>query len=162
MQEILDVARRTRQRARDDTDRGPSEPAAHRATASTAPARSSGSLTTPPAPTLVPPDLELRLHHGNDIRVRRRARSQRGKHGGQRNERQVCNDEVDQTADGHHGQVAHIGALQDCHSRVRSQRPGQLAVTDVGCHDLACAAVEQDLGEPARRRARIETAAACT
>ena len=40
------------------------------------------------------------------------------------------------------------------------QRPGQLAVADVDGDHLACAAVEQDLGEPAGRRAGVQAAPA--
>ena len=43
--------------------------AARRATVSTASARNCGSETTPPAPHVILTDLELRLHHRNDIGV---------------------------------------------------------------------------------------------
>ena len=66
----------------------PSRPPARRRSGRPS-ARSRGSLTTPPAPTWVLADLELRLHHGNDIGVRLTASGQCGQHRRQRDERQV-------------------------------------------------------------------------
>ena len=47
------------------------------------------------------------------------------------------------------------------HARIRSQRPGQLAVADVGGDHLTRAAVKQDLGESACRCAGVEAAPTC-
>ena len=114
----------------------------------------------PAGADLILADLELRLHHGNDIGVGRRARSQRGQHRGQRDERQVGDDEVDRPTDRLGGQVADVGALHDRHPRIGPQRPGELAVADVDGDDLAGAAVQQHLGEPAGRGAGVQAAPA--
>ncbi len=56
--------------------------------------------------------------------------------------------------------VAHVRAFQDVHPLIGPQRPGQLPVADVGGDDLGGAPVQQDLGEAAGRRARVEAAPA--
>ena len=105
-------------------------------------------------------DLELRLHHGNDIRVGRRASSQRGQHCGQRDERQVSDDGLNRAADRIRRELARIGPLDDDHPRIGPQRPGQLAVADIDGDHLARTAIQQDFGEPARRGPRVQTASA--
>ncbi len=134
--------------------------AARRATVSTASARSCGIADHAARAHAILADLELRLHHGNDIGVGRRARRQCGQHCGQRDERQVGDHQVDRAADRVGRQIAHVGALHHGHARIGAQRPGQLAVADVDGDHLAGAAVEQDLGEPAGRGAGVQAASA--
>ena len=139
-----------------------SSSAARRATDSTASARICGIRHDAARPDAVLAHLELRLHHGNDIGVRRRAGHQRGQHRRQRDERQVGDDEVDRAADGVGGQRADVGALHHHHRGVGAQRPGQLAVADVGGDHLAGPAIQQHLGEAAGRRAGVQAAPAST
>ena len=73
--------------------------AARRATASTALRAQTRVVHHPARAHPVLADLELRLHHRNDIGVRRRARGQRRQHRRQRDERQIGDDEVDGPAD---------------------------------------------------------------
>ena len=134
--------------------------AARRATASTASARSAGSRHHAACADPILADLELWLHHGNDIGVRRRARSQRGQHRRQRDERQVGHHEVDGSADRRPASArARWCAPSPSPRIVGPQRPRQLPVTDVDGDHLAGTAVQQHLGEPAGRRARVQAAA---
>ena len=160
VQEVLDVAGRSRQRAGGDIDGVPSQfggaagDREHRLGAQ----RRIGHDPAGAHPVLA--DLELWLHHGNDIGVRRRARGQRGQHRRQRDERQVGDDQVDRPADRVGGEVADVGALHHRHPRIGAQRPGQLAVSDIGGDDLAGTAVQQHLGEAAGRGAGVQAAPA--
>jgi hypothetical protein len=56
--------------------------------------------------------------------------------------------------------VTRVGALDDDHPRIAAQRPGQLAVSHIGGDYLGGPAVQQNLGESARRCAGVQAAAA--
>ena len=120
-----------------------------------------GSVTTPPGPTRSLPTSNCGFTMGTISASDRRAGDERGQHGRQRDERQVGDHEVDRSADCLGGQVrARWCARCTIDPRVRAQRPGQLAVADVGGDDLGGAAVQQHLGEAAGRGARVQASTA--
>ena len=126
----------------------------------TAAACSSGSRTTPPAPTFSRPTsncgftITTRSASGAATRIRA------GQHKPERDERQVGDDQLDRLTDRARGEVAHVGAVDDYDAFVGLQRPRELPVADVDGHDRLRAGAQQHVGEATGRRARIETAPA--
>ena len=80
--------------------------------------------------------LELRLDHGQQVGGGGRAADQRRQHQPQRDEGQVADHEVDRLADLVRLERAHVRAVEDGDAVVGLQRPGELAVADVGGDDV--------------------------
>ncbi len=158
VQEVLDVPRRARQRAGDDTDGVPVQFGGATGDREHRVGAQRGIRYHPARADAVLADLELWLHHGNDIGVGRRARSQRRQHRGQRDERQVGDDEVDGPADRLGVSSRTLVRSMTVTRWIGSQRPGELPVPDVDGDHLTGAAVQQHLGESAGRGARVQTA----
>ena len=162
-QEVLDVARRPRQRAGvtaaapqprsrrrvgDAGDRLGAQPGvAHDA-----------ALADP-----VLADLELRLDHQHQVAVSARDAEQRVEHQRQRDERQVAHHEVDRPADPSGVEVADVGAVvDDAPAASCRERPGQLPVADVHRDHLRGArrsstSVKPPVDAPASRHRRPAT-----
>ena len=132
-----------------------------RATSVSAPSRSPGSRTTPPAPEPLAAHLELRLHHRQQLPVGLGARRERRQHGAQRDERQVGHGQVDRARRSRRVSSARTLVRScTCDPLVAAQPPDQLPVPDVDGDHLGRAAVQQHVGEPAGGGARVEAAQA--
>ena len=111
-QEVLDVARRARQRAARPPPGRPSPgPRPASATSSTASARSAGSRTTPPLPTRSLPTSNCGFTISTRSPSSRGHADQRLAAPGQRDERQVADHQVDRAADQLGGQLADVGPV---------------------------------------------------
>ena len=101
-------------------------------------------------------ELELRLHHREQLAIRREALGDRGDHLRERDER-----DVDRRERGLERQVgrrdrARVGALDHVDARVVSKRPLELSVRDVERDHARGAALKQAVGEAAGRGADVE------
>ena len=100
------------------------------------------------------------------IAVRARAGHQRRQDQAQRDERQVGDGEVDRAADRLRRQRTHVGAFQDGHPGITTQRPGQLPVPHVDRDHLGRASrnstsVKPPVEAPASRQRRPATVSPC-
>jgi hypothetical protein len=109
---------------------------------------------------LVAPRLELRLHERDHIGVCGKERRKRRQDVPQRDERDVNRHQIRRVRQVVRAEGARVHALGDEDARVGAQAPIELPVADVERDDRACAALEQHVGEPARRRANVQRAAA--
>ena len=100
--------------------------------------------------------LELRLDQRDDVGARPQQRRDDGQDLPQRDERHVDGDDIDGTRQIGERQVARVEVLDDDDARIVAQRPVDLAVADVERHDARRAALQQDVGEAAGRRADVE------
>ena len=107
-----------------------------------------------------PTDLELRFHHRHQVGPGRGAGGQGRQHQGQRDERQVGDDQLDRSADGVRRQRADVRPVVQLHPLVGLQPPDQLPVADVDGDHLTRAAAEQHVGEAAGRGAGVQAAPA--
>ena len=83
-------------------------------------------------------------------------RTSAGRHGTERDERQVGDREIDRTAEVLRLEVAGVGALEHRDPRVGAQRPRELAAPDVDREHRRRAGLQQAVGEPAGRRTEVE------
>ena len=101
-------------------------------------------------------DLELRLHHRHQVRPGRGAGGEGRQHQGERDERKVGDDQLDEAADGIRRQGADVGAVVQLHPVIGLQAPDQLPVADVDGDHLTGAAPEQHIGETTGRRTGVQ------
>ena len=106
--------------------------------------------------------LELRLDEGDDhVAARARASAATGPStSAERDERHVDRDEADRLGERRGGQGPGVRPLHRDDPRIAAQRLGELAAPDVEGVDAARAALQQDVGEAAGRRADVEADAA--
>jgi len=105
---------------------------------------------------LGPAGLELWLDEQDQIRARRRTGEQRRGDRTQRYEAQIGDDEIDCSSDGFGVEAADVGSLPDLDSIVGTQLLVQLPIADIDGDHAWCAVLQQAVGEPAGRRARVE------
>jgi len=100
------------------------------------------------------PGLELRLHERDEVAAVAQVPERREERDAQRDERDVGHDEVDP--------LGKVEALARVHSfarddpRIRAEPPVQLTFPDIDGVDPSGAALQETVGEPARRRAHVE------
>jgi hypothetical protein len=153
---ILHVARRTRQPAGND---GLREPASLRG-------RGDYAIDSPLAQLLGPydaalteqltPDLELGLDQHQQSALGRGDSDDRVQHGGQGDEREVGDHEVDRPPYLPKIQIAHVRLFPDPDSWIIAERGGELAGADVDRDDLGGTTLEQHLGEATGRGAGVQ------
>ena len=102
--------------------------------------------------------LELGLHEQHQVGVFLGARLERGRDGQERDERQVRDGELDRTADLFRRQRSDVHAFEHHHAWIGTQRPRELTTSHVDGDDRRRAPLEQAVGEPAGRGARVERA----
>ena len=105
---------------------------------------------------LVTSGLELRLDQPDHCGGGSRQRQQRWRHGAQRDERQVSDDNVERTADRRPVGVAHVHSLVDDNALIVAQLLVELTVTDIDGDDAPRPTLEEAIGEPTGRRASVE------
>ena len=104
-----------------------------------------------------PTRLELGLHQRDHVgRMAEQGRHDR-QYVAKGNERDIDDDEVNGTGHIRWCQMAGVEPFDYHHARVIAQLPVDLAMTDVERHNPTGSALEQNVCEPARRRADIET-----
>ena len=119
--------------------------------------QTAGSATTPPRSDLSRPASNWGLIEEDEVRVRLGDRRRAGR----RTERSEMNERSAVTSDGrireHLGtELADVRPVEDRDARVGSELPRELAVADVEGDDVPRAALQQAVGESARRRPRVE------
>ena len=109
---------------------------------------------------LVAARLELRLHERDHIGVCGEERRQRRQDVPQRDERHIDRHQIGRVGHVVFRQPARVHALADEHPRIGAKSPIELAVSDIDRDDGGGAALEQHVGESARRGADVQRAAA--
>ena len=143
--------------AKPSTD-SPSSSRANRPTATSAPRRSSGERTTPPRPTRPRPTSNWGLTSASRSNRSATRRHHRGQHLGQRDERHVDHHQVGRIRQLARLELARVAPLDHRDARVLPQPPAQLAVSYVQRGDAGGAALQQAVGESARRGADVQAA----
>src|SRR3954453_14949924 len=155
-QEELHVPSRTGQGAGHDTGGPPAERLRRPRHLEHGPHPVFGLAPHPPGAEPLPPDLELRLDHREEVGIIAGAGGERRQHEAQRDEGEVGDHHGPRPADGLRRQGADVGALQHLDAFVGAQRPGEPAVAHVDGDDLRCPAPQQDVCEPAGRGAGVQ------
>ena len=135
-------------------------PSACARTESTVARRTAGSLTTPFG-TASPAGLELRLDQAHDLAVRRQLGLDTAQDPRQRDERDVDYGQADSLRQSQRIlmvwiEPAGVRPLHRNHSGVTTQRLGKLSASHVESIDARSTALQQDIGEAARRRPNVE------
>jgi hypothetical protein len=99
--------------------------------------------------------LELRLQQHNSRSARGKAPRHRWKHPGERDKREIGNEEVDRWEG---RQVSRIRSFEKSHARVFAQPLMELRTANIDCEDGGCAVLKEAIGESARGGAKVETA----
>ena len=156
-QEVLDVAARSGQRARGDPPHAQAERGGLRPRrARTASARSAGSRTTPPLGRRSLPTSNCGFTIGSRSASGRAQRTSAGSTRPSGMKHRSATTRSTGVADLLRLERAHVRAVDDGHPLVGLQRPGQLPVADVDRHHVRRTALQQHVGEAARRRAGVE------
>ncbi len=119
-----------------------------------------GVTDDPTLPDTGAAGLELRFDEEDEVGVGHRAASQRRGDREEGDEGEVGDGERYRTVHVIRVEVPHVHPVHRAHPRVRTQRPRELAATDVDREHLRGTALEQAVGEAARRGARVESPAA--
>lgn len=102
----------------------------------------------------VAPGLELRLHQRDDVATVAELRERGRQHESKRDEGDVGYDDVHRLFDGH--ALARVHPLVHHDARVLTQAPIELTLAHIDRMDAFRAALQQDIGEAAGRRADID------
>ena len=105
------------------------------------------------------PDLELRLDHGQRVEALRAAGEHGGQHLGQGDEGEVGDHEVGGVGQVAGDEVAGVRALDHRDAIVGAQRPVELTIGDVEGDHVGRAALQQAVGEAARRGPDVQAPA---
>ena len=105
-------------------------------------------------------DLELGLDQGEQVEPLGRRAHHRGQHLGQRDERHVDHHQVGRLRQLSRLELPRVAPLDHGHPRVLAQPPAQLAVSYVQRGDAGSTALQQAVGESARRGAHVQAGSA--
>jgi hypothetical protein len=103
-------------------------------------------------------DLELRLHEGDDWReaVGPQRRRDRPENEAKRDERDVDDGDVDRLTEGRRVEMARVEPIVDDDSGIASDPVGELPATDVHGMNAGRSTLEENIGEAARGRPRVQ------
>lgn len=105
------------------------------------------------------PDLELRLHHKQEVGIMRRRSNESRENKCQRNKRHIPHDELGGGGNGSGIQGPDVSAIAHLNARIRLQLPGELAVSHIDRDDGSRTASQQNVRKSSRRCTGIQSAA---